>query len=107
MKYTTFFMLVLLLNFLVSCQNSEIEIIKPPEDRFQKVMLATNLDEPMELEVMPNGNVLLIERTGNIKLYDPKSNELRLITRLHVYHGHEDGLLGLALDPHFSINNRI
>ena len=98
----------LLVFFLISCKNQkEKMLIKPKEDRFQKVTLVKGLDEPMELEILPNGNILFIERKGNIKLFHPKTEKLQLLTRLNIYHGHEDGLLGLALDPSFESNGWI
>lgn len=74
----------------------------PEESRFQKIELAGNLNEPLELAVLPNGNVLWIERIGAIKLYSTRQNEVKLIHTLPVFHDLEDGLLGLALDPDFA-----
>src|SRR5713101_2571740 len=42
---------------------------RPEENRFTKVVLAENLDEPVELAVLPGGRVLFIERHGFINLY--------------------------------------
>ncbi len=39
---------------------------KPDETRFSKVVLAENLNEPMELAVLPDGRVLVVERNGGI-----------------------------------------
>jgi cytochrome c len=86
----------------------------PEENRFTKVVLAEKLDEPVELAVLPDSRVLFIERKGNVKLYDPKTAEVKLITKIDVSTKYqfkdgnqaeaEDGLLGLALDPKFSEN---
>ncbi|MBD0260851.1 MAG: PQQ-dependent sugar dehydrogenase, partial [Cytophagales bacterium] len=76
----------------------------PEETRFQKVELADNLDEPMELAVLPDGRVLFIERKGAVKLYDPGAGRVKEANVLNVFHGLEDGLLGLTLDPDFAGN---
>lgn len=81
------------------------QLAVPDQERFQKIELASNLNEPMELQVLPDGDVLLIERTGGIKLFDSQENKMRLITKLPVFHGLEDGLLGLALDPDYVQNH--
>ncbi|PSR54033.1 hypothetical protein AHMF7605_11125 [Adhaeribacter arboris] len=81
--------------------------IVPDPERFQKIELASNLNEPLELQILPEGDVLLIERTGGIKLFDAKENKLRLVTNLPVFHDLEDGLLGLALDPDYALNHFI
>ncbi len=75
------------------------------QERFQKVVLSDGLNEPMELAVLPDGSVLFIERVGGIKLFDPRTESTRLLTTMNVHSGHEDGLLGLVLDPDFAQNS--
>ncbi len=87
------------------------------ENRFTKVVLAEKLDEPLALEIFKNGKVLFIERKGNIKLYDPATKKLSIVTTIPVStkytdkQGHkteaEDGLLGLSLDPNYYKNHWI
>ena len=79
----------------------------PEETRFQKVELAANLNEPMELAVLPDGKVLFIERKGAVKLYDPGAGRVKEAGVLNVFHDLEDGLLGLALDPDFAGNGGV
>jgi cytochrome c len=84
----------------------------PEENRFAKVVLDFNLDEPTEMAVLPNGDILFLERKGNVKYYDQKLGKTEVIARIPVttkYNPNaqgeqgeaEDGLLGLALDPNF------
>jgi len=87
--------------------NYNLSTVAPEENRFRKVVLAQNLFEPMELVMLPNRKILFIERRGNMKEYDPATEELRLVKELPVHFEHEDGLLGLALDPDFGQNNQI
>jgi len=87
------------------------------ENRFTKVVLAEKLDEPLDLAVLKGGKVLFIERKGNIKLYDPATKKLSIVTTMPVStkytdkQGHkteaEDGLLGLTLDPQYYKNHWI
>lgn len=85
----------------------------PEENRFTKVVLAEKLDEPMELAVLPDARVLFIERKGKVKLYDPVKKHVKVIAEIPVSTKYnsgkeaEDGLLGLATDPNFSVNHWI
>jgi cytochrome c len=85
----------------------------PDENRFSKTVLDYNLYEPLELEVLPNGDVLFIERRGALKMYKPDLDSTLVIHEFEVYLGigrngrHEDGLLGLALDPNYEENHWI
>lgn len=81
--------------------------VAPEENRFQKVVLDSNLDEPMELEVLPNEDLLFIERKGAIKLYKASEQTTQLLTTLPVFSELEDGLLGVALDPNYTKNHWI
>jgi len=100
--------LVLLASGSCTRSNNEIRHHKMPEStRFTKVALVEKLDEPMELEVLTNGNVLIIERKGKLKLYDAATAVTSVVGSLAVYAENEDGLLGLAVDPGFDQNGWI
>lgn len=75
--------------------------------RLQKTELVAGLDEPMELAVLPDLNILFIERKGAIRLFFPQTDALKTIAELEVFHDLEDGLLGLALDPDYKDNHFI
>jgi cytochrome c len=81
--------------------------VAPEENRFQKVVLDFNLNEPMELDVLPNEDILFIERRGDIKLFKKAENKTKLVTKFPVFSDLEDGLLGLALDPDYEKNHWI
>ena len=79
----------------------------PRADRFTRLVLDDyDVDEPMELAVMPDGKVIFIERRGRMKLYDPATEATRLLATFDVCvdGNYEDGLLGLTLDPDFAHN---
>jgi cytochrome c len=81
--------------------------VAPEENRFQKVVLDFNLNEPMELDILPGEDVLFTERRGAIKLFKKAENKTRLVTTLPVFSDLEDGLLGLAIDPDYEKNHWI
>ncbi|MES1224787.1 MAG: ThuA domain-containing protein, partial [Bacteroidota bacterium] len=90
---------------------------KPEENRFSKVILATKLNEPMELTVLNDGRILFIERHGAVKLFNLKTKKLKTIATIAVSTKYkdkkgqsseaEDGLLGLNKDPNFASNHWI
>jgi cytochrome c len=79
----------------------------PEESRFTKEVLDFNLNEPMEMDELPGRGMLFVERRGTVKLYDFAKNATKKVAEVDVFYGNEDGLLGLAVDPHFSKNNWI
>jgi cytochrome c len=81
--------------------------VAPEENRFQKVVMDFNLNEPMELDVLPNEDVLFIERRGDIKLFKKTENKTKLVLKFPVFSDLEDGLLGLAVDPDYQKNHWI
>ena len=81
--------------------------IVPEENRFDIEVLDENLNEPMELEVLPNGNVVFIQRHGEVMLYDGVTKQANLLHKFEVCTDFEDGLLGVALDPQVEQNKQI
>jgi cytochrome c len=79
----------------------------PEENRFTKMVLEFNLNEPTEMTILPDGRIIFIERKGDIKLYDEKTNKVRKINHINPWTKEEDGLIGLTADPDFSRNNFI
>ena len=81
---------------------------------FRKVVLETDVDNPMELEVLPDGRVLFVERFGKVRIWKPDTQRTVLAATLDVHgnlnpgstqgpdHGSwESGLIGLTLAPEF------
>ncbi|HUH46521.1 MAG TPA: ThuA domain-containing protein, partial [Arenibacter sp.] len=90
--------------------------IPPDSDRFTKVTLAAgNFFEPTEMAILPNMDVLVSQRRGEIMLYKQATGELKQVGFLDVYHktlktpgvNAEEGLMGLQKDPNFATNNWI
>lgn len=76
----------------------------PEENRFPVETLVRGLTEPMELELLPDGRPIWVQRQGEIMVYDPEFDATAEVHRMDVWTEFEDGLLGIALDPDFSEN---
>lgn len=76
----------------------------PDASRYTYTVLAQGMDEPMEMAILPNNNVLIVERKGGLKLYDDKQKRLKTLAQFEVFSGIEDGLLGVAIDPDYLTN---
>src|SRR5690606_38998799 len=76
----------------------------PDSSRYIREVLTEGLDEPLQMAILPNKDVLFIERKGGVKLYEDSSGLTKTVANLHVFSGIEDGLLGVAADPDFDKN---
>lgn len=79
----------------------------PEENRFSRTTFRQNLNEPMELDFLDENRIIYIERRGGVHIYNLEQGKDSLIATMNVFSGHEDGLLGLAVDPAFTDNNWI
>jgi cytochrome c len=78
--------------------------------RFVKVVTKTAGSDPslqelvkMDFDMQPNGkvDVYFIERSGKLKRYDAAANQVTVAAQLDVSNAHEQGLVGIAMDPRF------
>jgi len=83
----------------------KLPLSAPKADRFQMQVLDDNIYEPMEMEVLPNGSVLFLERRGKMKLWNKGSTRLVRDFDVCIEGNYEDGLHGLALDPGYGRDN--
>lgn len=73
---------------------------------FNTVTLAQKLSDPMQFAIAKDGRVFIIERLGNLKLYNPADKTTSLLNKLDdVNVSGEAGLMALALDPAFDSNH--
>jgi len=89
----------------------------PPEiDRFSKVTLSEGkFFEPTEMTILPNNDVLIGQRRGEIMRYNAETKELTEVAKFDVYAktlntpgvNAEEGLMGLQKDPNYASNNWI
>ncbi len=74
------------------------------EENFDKIVLDSNVNDPMELAVAADGRVIFVERGGTVKVWRPDTQSTVIAGIINVFAELEDGLLGIALDPNFSGN---
>lgn len=88
----------------------------PPErQRFTKTQLHQGgLFEPTEMAILPNFDILIAQRRGELMLYKQESRTVEQVGFLNVYHqsgvpnvNAEEGFMGLALDPDYENNKFI
>ena len=86
----------------------------PPEDnRFTKIQLSQGeFFEPTEMTVLPNFDIMIIQRRGEIMLYKNDTKKVKQVGFLNVYFqtslpgvNAEEGMLGLSKHPDFAKNN--
>ncbi|PJJ84879.1 ThuA domain-containing protein [Mucilaginibacter auburnensis] len=88
----------------------------PDENRFTKSVLAVGkFTEPTEMTILPNLDILIVQRRGEILKYTQATKTLKQVAKLDVYfkelkkatHPIEDGLLGIQADPDYKTNNYV
>ena len=100
-------------------ENKELDYSKvktqiPPEDnRFTKTQLSQGeFYEPTEMTILPNFDILVSQRRGEIMLYKNDTKKVKQVGFLKAYFkatakgvNAEEGVLGLSKDPDFAKNN--
>lgn len=88
----------------------------PEANRFVKTVLQQGgFVEPTEMAVLPDLNILVTQRRGEIMFYSNKTKKLKQAGYLNVYYktlhtpgvNAEEGVLGITADPNFKTNNFI
>jgi cytochrome c len=87
----------------------------PDDDRFTKTQLVQGqFFEPTEMAVLPNLDILVAQRRGELMLYKNGKKDVKQVGYLKVYwHANtpgvnaEEGFMGLQKDPHFDKNHWI
>jgi len=91
-------------------------VYAPDESHFSKTQLVKGtFFEPTELTVLPNLDVLVVQRRGEIYLYNNESKKIKQAGFLKVYWktektpgvNAEEGLLGVKADPEFAKNHYV
>lgn len=86
----------------------------PEENRFSKTVLTQgSFFEPTEMAILPDLDILVTQRRGEIMLYNNKTKALKQAGYLNVYYktlhtpgvNAEEGVLGITADPNFKANN--
>jgi cytochrome c len=88
----------------------------PEENRFVKTQLNEGtLFEPTEMTILPNLDILIVQRRGEIMLYKNSTKTIKQAGFLNVYSktlhtkgvNAEEGVLGLKADPDFKNNHYV
>ncbi|HUR11505.1 MAG TPA: ThuA domain-containing protein [Flavitalea sp.] len=87
----------------------------PDENRFSKTMLTQGqFTEPTEMTILPNLDILVAQRRGELMLYKKNDSMVKQAGLLNVYWkthtkgvNAEEGLMGLQADPDFAKNHYI
>lgn len=87
----------------------------PERQRFVKTQLHQGeLFEPTEMAILPNLDILIAQRRGELMLFREEDRSLKQVGFLDVYHNTgipkvnaEEGFMGLALDPDFKENKYV
>jgi cytochrome c len=87
----------------------------PEEDRFTKNVLAGGVfDEPTEMAILPNFDILVAQRKGEVMHYSNATKKVTQVAKFDLYSrsgvpgvNAEEGLLGITADPDFAKNNFI
>lgn len=87
----------------------------PEEERFTKTQLVEGVfTEPTEMAILPNLDILIAQRRGEIMRYDNETKDVKQVGFLDVYHesgvpgvNAEEGLMGIVADPDFEDNGYI
>jgi len=99
---TPIFFLAFLFLFLGSLQ-----VHAQLPDDFQRVDIVTGLSNATTFKFAPDGRIFIVDRYGELLIYKPDTNVTVSAGTLSVFHELEDGFLGLAFDPNFTVNNYI
>ncbi len=87
----------------------------PAESGFSKETMAVGeFFEPTEMAILPNLEILIAQRRGELMLFNQETKTLTQVGLLDVYHktevpnvNAEEGFMGLTIDPDFEKNNYI
>ena len=90
--------------------------IPPDADRFTKVSLTEGkFFEPTEMAILPDNNILISQRRGEVMYFNQATSELKEVAKLDVYFktlhtpgvNAEEGIMGLQKDPDYAQNHWI
>ncbi|RYE17971.1 MAG: hypothetical protein EOP51_22920, partial [Sphingobacteriales bacterium] len=87
----------------------------PEDNRFVKRILTQGgFYEPTEMAILPNFDILVTQRRGELMKFDNGTKNLKQVGFLNVYYktsnanvNSEEGLLGITADPNYNSNHYI
>jgi len=85
--------------FVFTTANAQIS-----EDDFSQNRLADNLEQPMAMDVDPDGNIFIVGRCGRFYQWSSSTESVQQTSTVDVRCDRELGLIGIALDPNYEDN---
>ena len=94
----------LLFSVLSTANVMALDFFYSEEHDFTVETLVTGLENPWSIDFMPDGKILIVERSGRLRIFDDSklSSPLKGLPRFKAKG--QGGLLDIALDPDFIIN---
>lgn len=84
---------------------------RPEPNRFVKEVLVDKLNEPVSLDITKDGSgIIFVERKGQVMWVDVATAQMTEIGKIDVFSAEgfgEFGLLTIALDPNFDVNQHL
>lgn len=92
------FIIICLLGFSLSAQIDG-------DENLEVTILAQEINSGMEMSITSDGRIFIAEREGTVKLYDPKTNQTKVVLQLETHLDKEAGFMGICIDPNFDKNS--
>jgi cytochrome c len=79
----------------------------PQESRFEKIVIAREMKDPMQFTILGDGRIVVIDRMGKVRVI--RKDGTTVTTEVPIYAvasgpNWEDGMIGIAADPDFAKN---
>ncbi len=83
-------------------------IVASEQETYEIDTLVSDLESPWSMAFLPDGNMLITEKTGKLKHFDPKTKAVKEVKGLpEIYVRGQGGLFDLALHPDYDNNGWI
>ena len=72
--------IVIGISLLTSCKDRDMtqsSTEKPEDNRFTKVILTDQVDQPMQFDFLKDGRIVWVEREGKVKVFETECKALR------------------------------
>ena len=102
------FALLMTFHASIGLSQAEVRSFETEKGTINVESIATGLEYPWGMTMLPNGKILVTERGGTLKLVDPSSKTITQIRGApKVWANRQGGLLDIAADPGFANNNTV
>jgi glucose/arabinose dehydrogenase len=84
-----------------------INVTVAAQSGIEKTVLASGLNQPTDLRFLPDGRILISEKTGAIRVYNDGQMQADPLITIPVRSDWSRGLLGIEVDPDFDQNGYV